>query len=107
MSKCIHQNCQSEVYDSQSQKCIFHCEKDDWFHINDKQELVWKKEKVALFWHQLNQYIKPYYSKVSLNQKIDSPMLNEVLSVGNGKSKKYIAITNIIIPSLENTDNLD
>lgn len=107
MSKCIHQNCQSYIYDIQSQKCIFHCEKDDWFHINDKNELVWDQEKVTLFWHQINQYIKPYYANVSLAQKIDSPILTEVLSVGNGKSKKFIALTNIIIPSLENTDNFE
>lgn len=107
MSKCIHQNCQSYIYDIQSQKCIFHCEKDDWFHINDKNELVWDQEKVTLFWQQLNQFLKPYYLDASLDEMIHSSMLHKITAFGNGTSKKYIAITNIIIPSLENTDNLD
>lgn len=107
MSKCTHQNCQSEVYDSQSQKCIFHCEKDDWFHINDRDKLVWDQEKVTLFWQQLNQFLKPYYLDASSDEMIHSSMLHKITAFGNGTSKKYIAITNIIIPSLENTDNLD
>ena len=102
MSDCIHQNCQSEVYDRESQKCIFHCEKDDWFHINHKQELVWETEKVILFWQQLNDYLK-----FASNQEVNSSIHTEITSIGNGQSKKYITIENIIVPSLESADNLD
>ena len=52
-SKVCHICGKSDEYSKLSGKCIFHCEKDDWYSINEKQEKIWDREKVDNFWEKL------------------------------------------------------
>ena len=52
---CSHTGCNHEVYENE--KCIFHCEKDDWFIENSGGGKEWKKNKVKLFWEKVREYI--------------------------------------------------
>ncbi len=56
MKKCSHQNCDLEV--ENNDKCTFHCEKDDWFTINEKNIKIWDEKKVDKFWKEVRKYIK-------------------------------------------------
>lgn len=58
MLSCNHPNCNLEVYDSESNKCIFHCEKHSWHYINLKGKYIWDKQKVKYFWEQIRLYIE-------------------------------------------------
>lgn len=72
MNKCNCGNCDLEVFEN-SDKCILHCEKDDWFkhnNFNEKDEKIfisifgcvnnWKlsSERIDLFWNTLNKTLK-------------------------------------------------
>ncbi len=72
MSKCSCGNCDLEVFEN-SDKCILHCEKDDWFkynNFNEKDEKIfisffgcannWElsSERIDLFWNTLNKTLK-------------------------------------------------
>lgn len=49
MTQCIHQDCNSPVYGNN--KCIFHCEKDDWFIKDILGNRNWiKQTKIQAFW---------------------------------------------------------
>lgn len=65
---CSHKDCPEPIYEKG--KCIFHCGKDDWFEVDDKDEQDWSKskEKVEFFWEELekrfvnqNFYIFTYF----------------------------------------------
>ncbi|MEN5406988.1 hypothetical protein ACN2C0_09160 [Aliarcobacter butzleri] len=47
MSKCCCGNCTLEVFEN-SDKCILHCEKDDWYEIDDNGNKNWDKSKEIL-----------------------------------------------------------
>ncbi|MFW2591316.1 hypothetical protein ACN5PC_05260 [Aliarcobacter butzleri] len=72
MNKCSCGNCDLEIFEN-SDKCILHCEKDDWFkhnNFNEKDEKIfisifgcvnnWKlsSERIDLFWNTLNKTLK-------------------------------------------------
>ena len=50
MCKCSQRDCELEV-SGNSDKCILHCEKDDWYDLNDNNEKDWSKsdEKIKYF----------------------------------------------------------
>ena len=51
MCKCSQENCDFEVFEN-SNKCILHCEKDDWYEIDDNGNKNWDKSQgnINLFW---------------------------------------------------------
>ncbi len=56
-TKCQYSpECHLEIYDNN--KCIFHCEKDDWFELNNKNRKTWKTDKLNDFW---SKYIQNDY----------------------------------------------
>jgi hypothetical protein len=57
MIKCFHLNCDLEVFKN-SNKCILHCKKDDWFTINEKNKRIWDEKIVNQFWKNIRKYIK-------------------------------------------------
>ncbi|MDN5094669.1 hypothetical protein ACOTVQ_05935 [Aliarcobacter butzleri] len=63
MSKNICSVCDVEIkdeyFDKKQNKCILHCEKDDWYDLNDNNEKDWSKsdEKIKYFWAQVRNYI--------------------------------------------------
>jgi len=63
MSKNICNVCNKEFedkyFDKKQNKCILHCEKDDWYDLNDNNEKDWSKsdEKIKYFWTQVRNYI--------------------------------------------------
>jgi hypothetical protein len=61
MCKCSQENCDLEVFEN-SDKCILHCEKDDWYDVDDKNK-NWDKsnEKITTFW-------ESFYEKYTLSQ---------------------------------------
>lgn len=52
--KCTHPDCNLDVYSDD--KCILHCEKDDWFEINKNGEQDWSRteDKITHFKEQFN-----------------------------------------------------
>lgn len=57
MYKCSHPNCDLEVFEN-NDKCIFHCEKNSWFIINEKNKKNWNEKNVNNFWENIRKYIK-------------------------------------------------
>ena len=51
---CSLIGCNNEVY--QNAKCIFHCEKNDWFVKNSNGLNDWSKssDKIIRFWKEMN-----------------------------------------------------
>lgn len=78
MSKCSCANCDLEVFDDNSDKCILHCEKDDWitkhdlssdeFDLGTEVIYFWDEEKVKKFWKKFKEVIeeKKIYLKKTL-----------------------------------------
>ncbi|MDZ7817535.1 MAG: hypothetical protein U5K55_02485 [Aliarcobacter sp.] len=70
MKKYFHQNCDLESIENENTS-ILHCEKNDWFIINEKNKKIWDEKKVNEFWEQLRIYctikknnnLNPYYFK--------------------------------------------
>lgn len=99
-NNCQHLNCNLKVFKNKN-KCIFHCEKDDWFIINEKNEKTWNKEKVNEFWSKLNSYV------ISVQKKeLESSILGKLTRYDNNGSKELISIENFIIPKLNSIENL-
>jgi len=65
MSTCSLENCEYECFE-QENKCILHCEKDDWYEIKDNKK-DWSKsiEKVKLFWKEIRNIIFNSQQKLS------------------------------------------
>lgn len=63
MSKNICSVCNKEFedkyFDKKQNKCILHCEKDDWYDLNDNNEKDWSKsdEKIKYFWLNIRKHI--------------------------------------------------
>ena len=51
MCKCSQENCDLEVFESRD-KSILHCEKDDWYEVDDNGNKNWDKSQgnINLFW---------------------------------------------------------
>jgi hypothetical protein len=51
MCKCNQENCNLEVFEN-ADKCILHCEKDDWYEVDDNGNKNWNKSEgnINLFW---------------------------------------------------------
>ncbi|MEN8123151.1 MAG: hypothetical protein ABFS35_22625 [Bacteroidota bacterium] len=99
MANCIHGHCTLEVFDKNEQTCIFHCKKDDWFTQNDKKQKTWNKDKLNLFWDQLNK------RRLAKGLKENSSILSTVTQTGNGTNENFIEINGIVIPPLNSIDN--
>jgi hypothetical protein len=58
MCKCSQKNCDLEV--SENKKCVLHCEKDDWYEVDDKGKKNWDKseEKIQLFWNKFETVVE-------------------------------------------------
>ncbi|WP_419769910.1 MAG: hypothetical protein ACNI3C_11315 [Candidatus Marinarcus sp.] len=102
---CQHPQCNLEIFENN--KCIFHCEKDNWFTNTDKNENKWDKTKVNKFWSELNKLLKIYYKKSTDIEKLDISLFGSITSFGNGNSKNYRTIRNFNIPPLLDITNLD
>ena len=61
MCKCSQEDCNLEVFEN-SDKCILHCKKDDWYDIDDNGKKNWdkSKEEITIFWEI---FYKKYDSK--------------------------------------------
>jgi hypothetical protein len=81
--KCSEENCSLEVF--QNEQCILHCNKDNWYSIQDssifgkKQKILTiEKTKIELFW---NTFIEKY-SKVKIKElvieKVHFPTSKEI-----------------------------
>ena len=57
MKKCSHQNCDLEIFEN-SDKCIFHCEKNSWFTLTEKNKKIWNEKNVNDFWENIRKYLK-------------------------------------------------
>lgn len=102
---CQHPQCNLEVFENN--KCIFHCEKNEWVILNEKNEKIWNKEKVNLFWKELNDLLKIYYKKSTDKENLDISILGSITSFRQGSSKNYRSIKNFYIPPLLDIKNLD
>jgi uncharacterized protein YjbI with pentapeptide repeats len=69
MCKCSQENCDLEVFEN-SDKCILHCEKDDWYEVDDNGNKNWDNKKIKFFWNQIK---KGLDSK--LQELDDSPII--------------------------------
>jgi hypothetical protein len=110
MSKCSCKDCDLEVFEN-SDKCILHCEKDDWykhnnFNVKDEKIFInifgcvnnWKfsSEKIDLFWNTFNKKLKENIEKNSLKftlENINFPAM--------GVNKSYIEVELYKIKYLE------
>ena len=54
MSKRSCANCDLEVFDDNSDKCILHCEKDDWYIVGKS----WNGKYLMCFWAKLKEQTK-------------------------------------------------
>lgn len=61
MCKCSQENCDLEVFEN-SNKCILHCEKDDWYEDINKN---WDKSKrnTNLFWKKIQEDLDKKYEE--------------------------------------------
>ncbi|MFA6739987.1 MAG: hypothetical protein WCR78_00735 [Arcobacteraceae bacterium] len=60
MCKCSQRDCDLEVFEN-SDKCILHCEKDDWYRkleYNNHKDWSMSKDKIDFFWNKFNNFIK-------------------------------------------------
>ena len=66
MSKCSCENCNLEVFEN-SDKCILHCEKDDWYSVDKK----WNGKYLIFFWNELKEKTR---NEISIVEK-ENPKL--------------------------------
>jgi hypothetical protein len=99
--KCSHPKCSFDVY--RSNKCVFHCEKDDWFEINKEGGQDWSKsrEQVEYFWEQLqsrftklgryifNDFIFPVFPKKCIFD-------NDIYSVSSETDEHTVVNTKVL-----------
>jgi len=102
---CNHPQCNQKIFENN--KCIFHCEKNDWFTFNNKNEKTWEKEKVNQFWSELNNLLMISYDKSIKKENLDISLLGSVTSFGDGNSKNYRTIKNFYVPPLLDISNLN
>ena len=66
MSKCSCENCNLEVFEN-SDKCILHCEKDDWYSVDKR----WNGKYLIFFWNELKEKTR---NEISIVEK-ENPKL--------------------------------
>ena len=83
MADCNLENCENRCFES-NDKCILHCEKDDWFELCDNNK-NWSKSnnKIGLFW-------------TEVRNKIENRDTNEEYNKG-----AYLDFANTIFPIFE------
>jgi hypothetical protein len=59
MCKCSQENCNLEVFEN-NDKCILHCEKDDWYEVEDNGN---SKKNINLFWNQIQKDLNKKYEE--------------------------------------------
>lgn len=62
MCKCSQENCNLEVFESRD-KCILHCEKDDWYEVDDNGNKNWDNKKIKFFWNQIQKDLNDKYQE--------------------------------------------
>lgn len=102
---CNHPGCNQKIFENN--KCIFHCEKNSWYSIDEKDRKIWDKVKVNQFWVDLNNLLKIYYKKSCKIEELDISLFGSVTSFGDGNSKNYRTIRSFKIPPLLDISNLD
>ena len=62
MCKCSKENCDLEVFEN-ADKCILHCEKDNWYEVDDNGNKNWDKSKrnINLFWKKIQKDLDEKY----------------------------------------------
>ena len=70
MGICSIENCENECFE-QEDKCILHCEKNDWFEITDEKK-DWSKseEKIRLFWQCIQSDLNERYNHDNFGEDI-------------------------------------
>lgn len=101
MNKCSCKDCNLEVFED-NDKCILHCEKDDWFkhnNFNEKDEKIfisifgcvnnWKfsSERIDLFWNTLNKTLKE-----NIENNFLKFTLKNIIFPSMGINKEYIKV---------------
>jgi hypothetical protein len=118
MCKCTQRNCNLEVFEN-SNKCILHCEKDDWYKKIDEKSQAYMEikrlnllinkdwsfsnDKIDFFWNELNNTIEKSTLEKSLKCNLNSVIFP---SMGYGNYPK-VAIYKIKILSFRNCIFLD
>jgi uncharacterized protein YjbI with pentapeptide repeats len=69
MCKCNQRNCDLDVFEN-SDKCILHCEKDDWYEVDDNGNKNWDNKKIKFFWNQIKRGLDS-----KLQELDDSPII--------------------------------
>ena len=59
MCNCTQENCNLEVFEN-SDKCILHCEKDDWYDVDNDGNKIWDKseKEIQLFWNKFEAVVQ-------------------------------------------------
>lgn len=79
MGTCSLENCDNTCFE-QEDKCILHCEKDDWYEIKDiKKDWSKSTEKVKLFWETINKEIEGVNSAIMGSKNKGSYELKKVI----------------------------
>lgn len=52
-----HKNCDLKVFENINES-IFHCQKNNWYRLNEKNKKIWDEKKVNEFWDNLRKYIE-------------------------------------------------
>ena len=62
MCKCSKENCDLEVFEN-ADKCILHCEKDNWYEVDNNGNKNWDKSKrnINLFWKKIQNDLDEKY----------------------------------------------
>ncbi|MGE4419516.1 MAG: pentapeptide repeat-containing protein [Sulfurimonas sp.] len=88
MSTCsvCNKDFEDEYFDVEQKRCILHCEKDDWFTLDENDKKIWDDDKVKLFWKYIqNDLDKKYNTHIT-----DSDLIE----------KEYI-LSNVIFPKFQ------
>ncbi len=58
MCKCSQKNCDLEVFENK--KCVLHCEKDDWYDVDNNRNKIWDKseKEIQLFWNKFEAVVQ-------------------------------------------------
>jgi hypothetical protein len=118
MCKCRQRDCELEVFEK-SDKCILHCEKDDWYKRFDEKSDHYKihkvlsplknndwslsNDKIDFFWNEFNNFIKKSTEDESLKCNFNDVVFP---AMGYGEYPK-VAIFKLKLLSLKNCIFLD
>ncbi len=116
MCKCSQKNCDLEVFEN-SDKCILHCEKDDWYKKFDENSQAYmiiksfsplinndwsfSNDKIDFFWNELNNSIE----KSTLEESSQYNLLNVIFP--SFRNNNYPKVSRFNILSFKNCIFLD